>query len=534
MRRLTKFAFGLLAGCSAATLCAQAPIPPAAAGVAPAASAPGEAPLPANSFPPAPPAANLPVGPLPAPNLAPPGLPPAGGVELPAPPAAAPPAAVQPPSLPPSVGPLPPAQDLPRPADFPPVAPRAVQPIPGGDGPLPGGGPSPGAPSSVPTVGLRELGEVAQENNPTLRSALYAIQAARGRAIQAGLYPNPSLMSGASQLAGSASQYQAIVTQEVVVAHKLQLDRDAILQEAKRLEFEWVNARYQVLTNVRKLYFSALASQERVAVLEQLVVLANQSRGTAERLQKAGEGARVDTILLDIEFQRARMDRENSGALLEYSKRALAAGLGLPDSRLPLLVAEWDRPLPAFEDDPGLREFILRNAQVQAAIVEIARQQTLLQRARVEPIPNVTVMAGYQSSLADVIPNQGMVWLSMPIPTWNRNQGAVAAFQSEAAKALYDSRNAQNDVAGRLAESLGKFIGAKRMVERYRTSILPLAREAFQITRKGYEEGQFDFLRLLQSQKALLEANLGYIQALEDCWVAGSEVSGILQIEAFP
>lgn len=522
MRRLTKFAFGLLAGCSAVTLCAQAPIPPAAAGSAPAASASGEPSSPATSFPAAPPAANLPVGPLPTPNLAPPGLPPAGGAEFPAPPAT------------PLVGPQPPAPELPRPADAPPVAPRASQPIPGGDGPLPGGGPAPGAPSSVPTVGLRELGEVAQENNPSLRASLYAIQAARGRAVQAGLYPNPDVMSGPSQLAGPASQYQVFYSQEIVVAHKLKLDRDAALQEAKRLEFEWVQTRYQVLTNVRKLYFAALASQERVAVLEQLVMLADQSRGTAERLQKAGEGARVDTILLDIEYQRARMDRENSGAVLEYAKRSLAAGLGLPDAQLPLLVAEWDRPLPAFEDDPGLRDFILRNAQVQAAVVEIARQQTLLQRARVEPIPNITVSTGYQYSHADTHPHQGVLTLSMPIPIWNRNQGAVAAAQSDAAKALFDSRNAHNDVAGRLAESLGKFIGSKRMVERYRGSILPLAREAFQITRKGYEEGQFDFLRLLQSQKALLEANLGYIQALEDCWVAGSEVSGILQIEAFP
>lgn len=383
-------------------------------------------------------------------------------------------------------------------------------------------------------IRLADLSATAEASNPQLQGAILAVREARGRAVQAGLYPNPTFQAGPSQLAGGDSQYQVMLSQEVVSAGKLRLDQAAVRQEVRQAEWRYVQTRYEVLTNVRKLFFAALAAQERVANLDELARLAQRSKEIAERLQGAGEGTRADILLLDIELQRARMSLANSGALAGAARQALAATVGSPQLAIPRLIAEWEDPLPKLEHESAVAALLDSNAVAQQAYVEVRRRQFLQRRAEVEPIPNVTFTGGWQNTLSDDTPQQGMLWVSLPVPVWNKNQGAVAAASAATAKAAWDARAIRNDLEGRLALASGRYLGAKQQVELIRGKILPPARESFEIVRRGYEQGQFDFLRLLQAQKALIEARLDYVQALEDCWVAAAEAAGILQLETFP
>ena len=63
---------------------------------------------------------------------------------------------------------------------------------------------------------------------------------------------------------------------------------------------------------------------------------------------------------------------------------------------------------------------------------------------------------------------------------------------------------------------------------------MPSAVELQDISAKLYREGQIDFLRYLNSQRALLDASLAYIDAQEARWTAAAEVASLLQSEQFP
>ena len=73
-----------------------------------------------------------------------------------------------------------------------------------------------------------------------------------------------------------------------------------------------------------------------------------------------------------------------------------------------------------------------------------------------------------------------------------------------------------------------------RLKERYEKEILPRANELLKIAQQGYAAGQFDFLRLLQAQRVLLETNLTYVNAQETRWQAAAQIAGLLQTEQFP
>ena len=69
--------------------------------------------------------------------------------------------------------------------------------------------PTPVVPSDVKSaVGttLVELLSVAEASSPTLRQFAIEIESTRGKARQAGLYPNPVASGGATQIAGPQSQ----------------------------------------------------------------------------------------------------------------------------------------------------------------------------------------------------------------------------------------------------------------------------------------------------------------------------------------
>ena len=139
--------------------------------------------------------------------------------------------------------------------------------------------------AAEPTFGtLDSFVTLALDRNPRLGAAGSAVEVARGRALQAGLYPNPEISGGAAQLNGNQSQYVARIGQKFVTAGKLRLDRDAALRAVLRAELGYVRAKFDLLTDVRRQFYLVLTAQHRVAILEHLVEIAGKSESAARRL----------------------------------------------------------------------------------------------------------------------------------------------------------------------------------------------------------------------------------------------------------
>src|SRR5262249_32373760 len=80
----------------------------------------------------------------------------------------------------------------------------------------------------------------------------------------------------------------------------------------------------------------------------------------------------------------------------------------------------------------------------------------------------------------------------------------------------------------RLATAFGIYASARQRAERYRKAILPKARETYQLSLKAYQGGQFEYLRVLQAQRSVAEANLEYVRSLGELWRSASEIAGLL------
>jgi cobalt-zinc-cadmium efflux system outer membrane protein len=391
----------------------------------------------------------------------------------------------------------------------------------------------PPGPETESSLTLEALTSIAESTSPNLTQAAAEVEAARGRAYQAGLYPNPVVSGGAMQLGGRDSQYFGQLSQEIVTKHKLQLSEAAACREVFQAEYRFVRTRFDLLTAVRQGYYAALAGQKRVDILRQLVGIANKSQAAAARLKEAGEGTRSDSLLFQIELEKAEVALQNAEAVLAATLRQLSASLGSPEMELPRVEGDLRVSLAPFAEQVVVDGYIPYNAEISVAEQEVDRNRLLLQRAQVEPFPNITVNAGYMRQYV-AIENVAILNVSAPIPIWNKNQGNINAAVANVTKATANVSTVRNNLARQMAEARGRYRAADQLVLRYEEKIIPLARENVQLIQEAFDQGQFDFVRLLQAQRALVESQLGYISALETRWMTAAELAGLAQVEAFP
>jgi len=394
----------------------------------------------------------------------------------------------------------------------------------------------PGSANLPPATTLDELTAIALANNPQIREAESQAAAARARALQASLYPNPTFGTASPQLAGNQSQYNAYVIQDVVTRNKIGLDTAAANRMAREAELAAVRARFDVLTMVRQRFYIALVAERKVAVLNSMVTIARTSLDISERLLKAEAGTRGDVLLLQIEYSRADAELKNAYTLAATTKRQLAAAVGLIDMPIARVEGDLRHPLPEY-DLVGLQQSVIaRNANAQSAEVEISRTQFALRRAVVEPFPNVNMMGGYQNQGPGAFApeSQGLYQVQMIVPLWNRNQGNIRAAQWNVSAAVAQLNRVEIELANASAQALGRYITARQLVDRFERIVLPSAIELQDISEQLYRQGQIEFLHYLNSQRALLDANLDYLTAQSEQWSAAAEVAGLLQSERFP
>jgi cobalt-zinc-cadmium efflux system outer membrane protein len=383
---------------------------------------------------------------------------------------------------------------------------------------------------------LQDLINLSLTRNPALQQAGLNIQAAQGKAYQSGLYPNPTFTFSADELGdrtGPGGILAPQFTQEFVTGGKLRLNRAVAGKDVDQATLMLQNQRYSLFTTIRQGFFDVLATQRRVQILGELVAFAQKSQENAEALLKGKQIAELDVLPLQLEFHRLTAEHEASQREWVAAWRRLAASIGNPNMQMSALSGSLDEALPVFDFDQARSIILDIHPEVNFARTGIAKAELVLRRAEVEKIPNVTLGAGYVKQYENRS-NDAMVQMSMPIPVFNRNQGNVQAARADLGRANFEVARVQNELASRLATSFGLYSAAKQRADRYRTSILPTATKSYELSMKAFKGGQFEYLRVIQSQRAISEANLEYIRALGDAWRAASEIAGLLLEEEWP
>lgn len=389
-----------------------------------------------------------------------------------------------------------------------------------------------------PPLTLSQLEQMALANNPTVQQAQAGVEAARGRARQAGAWPNPLIGYSGEEIApGEIIQRGAhgpFMQQTIVLGRKLRLSREVFEREISQAEALQDMQRLRILNSVRTLFYDVLTTERRVNVLEELAQLSTEAVAISRQLFNVGAADRPDVFESEIEAKRTQIALTAAKNELMSTRLQLAAVAGdaLVASRP--LGGSIDNAIPELEREQSVRALIEQSPQVRAVRASAERARAAVALARRQTFPDLFLRGAYQYNRERLETGSTPVgWqagaeVGVSVPLFNRNKGGIAAAIADELRAESDRRRLELTLQARAGVMFGEYLTALRAAEVYRDEILPRADEAYRLYLARYREMAAAYPQVLIAQRTLFEMTREYFQSLEDAWRAALRLQGFL------
>jgi cobalt-zinc-cadmium efflux system outer membrane protein len=378
------------------------------------------------------------------------------------------------------------------------------------------------------TDSLDEFLQLALATNPAIAQAEARVQALRGQRVQVGLPPNPTIGYTAEEMGdgGTAGKQGGFVGQQFITGGKLRLNRAVLSREIEQAEQRLAAMQLRVGTDVRRAFYAALIAHRRIELAEELLRASSQATKASQELLQAEEIPQAGLLQTQIEQQSFAIVSQTANNEQQAAWRQLSAVVGSDLHPRPLTGDVTQLPTLLDWDDQLLR-VTTRSPEISAAFAAVDRAQTALERARAEPLPDVSTQATvqYDNATGDTVAG---VQVGLPLPIWNRNQGGVWQAQAEVAEARRNAQRVEADLKRRLAVAYQQYANARAQAEIYSTQILPKSQETYELVQRGYRLGEIGYLDLLTAQRTYAQTNLAYLDALSTLWASWTEIDGLL------
>lgn len=378
---------------------------------------------------------------------------------------------------------------------------------------------------------LEQALELADLRQPEIAEAVALIEAAEGRARQAGAFPNPEAILGAQQIpfsrnAAKDQEYVAGIGQTIPLGSRLAKARAAELLDrevrARGLEVK----RREIHRRVRSAFATALYQEQAHQAQNEILQSTTRAVATTRARLEAGDALCEDLARVEMDLARAQVELQRAESLREQALVALASAMG--DASL--AVKSLDGTLEMAFEIPTLETLAASlYAQPESALAEadLRARTARVDLAKAERIPDVKVEVLYHRLEASR-ENTFDVALSIPLPLFNRNQGRLREARAEVLAAEARARMTQNELTARLREACLQLNTALASSRALQTEILPRAELVVKAAEARYTLGDISLAELLPVRREWAAARLSYLESLRDALVAWSQVKSLM------
>jgi cobalt-zinc-cadmium efflux system outer membrane protein len=385
----------------------------------------------------------------------------------------------------------------------------------------------------IESLTLEQALEMAENLQPQLAEARAMVEAAEGRARQAGAFPNPEAILGAQQLplsgnAPNEKEYVAGVGQTIPLSGRLGKARQAELLDrevrARGLEVK----RRDIRKRVHSAFATALYQEKAYQAQTEIQRNAEKAVATTQARVEAGDALREDLARVEMEQARSKVELQRAESLRQQALVTLASAVG--DATMS--VKSLDGTLEATFEIPTLETLTASlSAQPESAQAEadVRARNARVDLAQAERIPDVKVELLYHRLEASQ-QNTIDVGLSIPLPLFNRNQGRLREARAEAAAAEARSRMTQNELTAKLRESHLQLTAALTSSRTLKTEILSRAETVLKGAEARYAAGDISLADILPVRRDWAAVQLSYLESLRDVMQAWTEVAAYVKL----
>jgi outer membrane protein, heavy metal efflux system len=355
-----------------------------------------------------------------------------------------------------------------------------------------------------------------RNGNPELAAARHRIGEALGRLKQTGRLSNPTLETGLSHNIQNAEGGLEIgISQKFPLTNRLALEKEIGMAEVEAAEAEVKDVERLLTAEARTEFVKATAVRDRRGLLAKQKEFADELAGFVVDASGRGELSTLDAAQARLAALRLRTEElsleAEETASLGKLRPLVGIAVGAPvelSGKVPGI------SLPA-ANSPNRPDLDAMKAGLKAAGSGIALEQA----RRRDDIEASVFAAGERTMDApDGLDNEGIIGikLSIPLPFWNDNQGAV-----DEATARHGRKREEINALVREIHHSGE--SAREEMRRWAAliaeiddTLLPLAKEQTDLLDAAYRNGQGDLQAVLRSRDQSLELLASRIDATRE------------------
>lgn len=384
----------------------------------------------------------------------------------------------------------------------------------------------------------------ALASNAELQAVRLNVQRARARLTQAGLRPNPSLdfeqQNGVMNSPGERATYLG-VSYPLEIGGKRGRRIDLAKAEIEAVEADIADRERRLANAVRATLAEALAAVRELEITAEQDAIDTQAVRVVEVRMNEGDAAPLEANLLRVELERLRSRRALVTGKLQAALLRLQSLTGIPIGQ-PLKLREM-LPAALLYTPPGALDAAIEIALRTRPDLRLARleeevAEAGLKLARAEAVPDVTISARYgvtQSSF-DTTPIGSLtdrdrifsVGVSIPLPLFNRKQGATAEAATTITQAKYRREFIEQMVRAEVASSWARNEAVKAALKNFEEGVLQRSADNIRAVRGAYQVGAFRVNELLLEQRRLLDAQREYTEALTERYRALADLQAAI------
>lgn len=383
------------------------------------------------------------------------------------------------------------------------------------------------------TLTLRIALQRALMYHPSLQAASFEVRAREAETLQAGLLPNPEIETEIENFGGDGGvsgfdRAETTVTlgQLIEIGGKRSRRTDVARNSVRVAQWDFEVRRLQVYTEIGQRFYAALAAEREMAVTEDLLATAEKLEQTVRARVRAGKVSPIENERAAIVVGRAHAAWVRAAASEQAAFQALAKPLGLTAEMIERLEGGLSQivPPPSKSDIASYLDATPRLARWSA---EIEHRRAELGLAEANRFSDLRIGGGVRF-FEETGNNAFVATFSMPLPLYDRNQGNVSAARRRLAKGAYEREAEEIGLTTVLTETYADLVAAAEQALTFERDLLPAASRTFEATRRGYEEGKFDLVTLLDAQRTFFEVQIETIQAAAAYHSARAQVEGLI------
>lgn len=388
-------------------------------------------------------------------------------------------------------------------------------------------------PSLNGTITFPQVAAAILETHPSLAVLRLERQAQEGAAAQAGLWANPNLgaeyegFAGSGELTGTdAAETTVSLSQEIPLAGKATKRRTLADLEVQASQWDQRVQALELLAEARRAFAAVVAAQRHLALaMENVALVERLTHGVAQRVD-SGDVSPVEQTKAQVELSNAQIQQRRTEGALEAARGELASLWGA--ERPAFERAEpLSTLLPLLPPDDELRQRLWAHPRLQRFELEQQVAEAQLALARADAWPDLEVGGGvrqYNESNEHAF----LLEVGVPLPFWNRNQGAIAEARARLALVSANRLAVERELTANLQRLTVGIRTQEAVVQQLRQDLLPKAKASHDAVNTAYQEGQKDLLDLLDAERTYLETLETLSEAESELGALHADLAGLL------